>query len=137
MYNSFSCFAVHSKMAQSTSAKSKPLEGLYTDTDPGLVKVLCDNKAPRIKRQVASIDKKSDFRAKSGPFITSTSHMGQCQRRSLQKRSMFQVQECIVSRMPKYTEERGSLGQVLVARSMSVTVSSTAQRSHLQQLERS
>ena len=28
----------------------------------GLVKVLCDNKAPRVKRQVASIDKKSDFR---------------------------------------------------------------------------
>ena len=25
----------------------------------GLVKVLCDNKAPRIKRQVASIDKKN------------------------------------------------------------------------------
>ena len=189
MYNRFSCFAVHSKMAQSTNAKSKPLEGLYTDTDPddrseiimditirmpgkagtmmmevkvdpgtqpsciplhkfktlfphlcrdglpkeglldntqnefqsynggdmtcyghllidvkdkvtkkyhpirfyvmntdvprilishaasywlGLVKVLCDNKAPRIKRQVASIDKKSDFRAKSGHFRTST-----------------------------------------------------------------
>ena len=34
MYNRFSCFAVHSKMSQSTSAKSKPLEGLYTDTDP-------------------------------------------------------------------------------------------------------
>ena len=185
----FSCFAVHSKMSQSTNAKSKPLEGLYTDTDPdnrseiitditirmpgkagtmmmevkvdpgaqpsciplhkfktlfphlcrdglpkeglldntqnefqsynggdmtcyghllidvkdkvtkkyhpirfyvmntdvprilishtasywlGLVKVLCDNKAPRIKRQVASIDKKSDFRAKSGHFRTST-----------------------------------------------------------------
>ena len=33
-YNRFSCFAVHSKMAQSTNAKSKPLEGLYTDTDP-------------------------------------------------------------------------------------------------------
>ena len=32
-YNRFSCFAVHSKMAQSTNAKSKP-EGLYTDTDP-------------------------------------------------------------------------------------------------------
>ena len=180
MYKRFSCFAVHSKMSQSTNAKSKPLEGLYTDTDPdnrseiitditirmpgkagtmmievkvdpgvqpsciplhkfktlfphlcrdglpkeglldntqnefqsynggdmmcyghllidvkdkvtkkyhpirfyvmntdvprilisnaasywlGLVKVLCDNKAPRIKRQVASIDKKSDFRA--------------------------------------------------------------------------
>ena len=188
-YNRFSCFAVHSKMSQSTNAKSNPLEGLYTDTDPdnrseiitditirmpgkagtmmmevkvdpwvqpsciplhkfktlfphlcrdglpkeglldntqnefqsynggdmmcyghflidvkdkvtkkyhpirfyvmntdvprilishaasywlGLVKVLCDNKAPRIKRQVASIDKKSDFRAKSGHFRTST-----------------------------------------------------------------
>ena len=33
-YNRFSCFAVHSKMAQSTNAKSKPLEGLYIDTDP-------------------------------------------------------------------------------------------------------
>ena len=37
----------------------------------GLVRVLCDNKAPRIKRQVASIDKKSDFKAKSGHFRTS------------------------------------------------------------------
>ena len=188
-YKRFSCFAVHSKMSQSTNAKSKPMEGLYTNTDPdnrseiiiditirmpgkagtmmmevkvdpgaqpsciplhkfktlfphlcrdglpkeglldntqnefqsynggdmtcyghllidvkdkvtkkyhpirfyvmntdvprilishaasywlGLVKVLCDNKAPRIKRQVASIDKKSDFRAKSGHFRTST-----------------------------------------------------------------
>ena len=33
-YNRFSCFAGHSKMSQSTNAKSKPLEGLYTDTDP-------------------------------------------------------------------------------------------------------
>ena len=41
----------------------------------GLVKVLCDNKAPRIKRQVASIDKKSDFRAKSSHFRTSTPNM--------------------------------------------------------------
>ena len=40
----------------------------------GLVRRLCDNKAPRIKRQVASIDKKSDFTAKSGPFRTSTSN---------------------------------------------------------------
>ena len=38
----------------------------------GLVRVLCDNKAPRIKRQVASIDKKSDFRAKSDHFRTSS-----------------------------------------------------------------
>ena len=188
-YNRFSCFAVHIKMSQSTNAKGKPMEGLYTDTDPddrseiitdvtirmpgkagtmmmevkvdpgaqpsciplhkfktlfphlcrdglpkeglldntqnefqsynggdmtcyghllidvkdkvtkkyhpirfyvmntdvprilishaasywlGLVRVLCDNKAPRIKRQVASIDKKSDFRAKSGHFRTSS-----------------------------------------------------------------
>ena len=42
----------------------------------GLVKVLCDNKAPRVKRQVASIGKKSDFRAKSSPFRTSTSNTG-------------------------------------------------------------
>ena len=34
MYNRFSCFAVHSKLAQSTNTKSKPTEGLYTDTDP-------------------------------------------------------------------------------------------------------
>ena len=33
-YNRFSCFAVHSKMSQSTNGKSKPMEGLYTDTDP-------------------------------------------------------------------------------------------------------
>ena len=38
--------------------------------------MLCDNKAPKIKRQVASIDKKSDFRANRGPFRTSTLHMG-------------------------------------------------------------
>ena len=42
----------------------------------GLVKVLCDNKACRVKRQVASINKKSDFRAKSSPFRTSTSNTG-------------------------------------------------------------
>ena len=40
----------------------------------GLVRVLCDNKAPRTKRQVASIDKKSDLNAKSGHFRTSTSN---------------------------------------------------------------
>ena len=201
MYNRFSCFAVHSKMSQSINTKSKPLEGLYTDTEPdnrseiitditmrmpdkagtmmmevkvdpgvqpscitlhkfkalfphlcrhglpkeglldntqnefqsynggdmtcyghflidvkdkvtkkyhpirfyvmntdvprilishaalywlGLVKVLCDNKAPRIKRQVASIDKKSYFRVKSGHFRTITSNMGS----SSQKKQM-------------------------------------------------
>ena len=198
-YNGVSCFAVHSKMSQSTNAKSKPMEGLYTDTDPdnrseiitdvtirmpgkagtmmmevkvdpgaqpsciplhkfktlfphlcrdrlpkeglldntqnefqsynggdmtcyghllidvkekvtkkyhpirfyvmntdvprilishaasywlGLVRVLCDNKAPIIKRQVASIDKKSDFQAKSGHFRTSTSNTASsCQKK--------------------------------------------------------
>ena len=40
----------------------------------GLVKVLCDNKAPKMKRQVASIDKKSDFKPKSGPFSTTVPH---------------------------------------------------------------
>ena len=197
-YNRFSCFAVHSKMSQSTNAKSKPSEGLYTDTDPdyrsevitdvtirvpgkpgtmmmevkvdpgaqpsciplqqfqtlfphlcrdglprpglldntqsefesynggdmtcyghplidvrnkvtkkyhpirfyvmntevprilishaasfwlGLVKVLCDNKAPRIKRQVASIDKKSNFRTKDGPKMTSMQCLGSSSRK--------------------------------------------------------
>ena len=192
-YNRFSCFAFHSKMAQSTNTKSKPSEGLYTDTDPdqrseiitdvtirvqgkpgtmmmevkvdpgaqpsciplqkfqtlfphlcsdglprpglldntqsqfesynggdmtcyghllidvkdkftkkyhpirfyvmntdvprilishaasywlGLVKVLCDNRAPWIKRQVASIDKKSNFRAKDCPKMTSMQRLG-------------------------------------------------------------
>ena len=42
----------------------------------GLVKVLCDNKVPKIKRQVASVDKKSDFRSESGPFSKGTPHMG-------------------------------------------------------------
>ena len=201
MYKRFSCFAVHSKMSQSTNAKSKPMEGLYTDTDPddrseiitdvtirmpgkagtmmmevkvdpwaqpsciplhkfktlfphlcrdglpkeglldntqnefqsynggdmtcyghilidvkdkvtkkyhpirfyvmntdmprilishaasywlGLVRVLCYNKARRIKRQVASIDKKSDFRAKSGHFRTSSPNMAS----SSQKKQM-------------------------------------------------
>ena len=50
----------------------------------GLVKVLCDNKAPRIKRQVASIDKKYDFRAKSSHFRTSTPSTGS----SSQKKQM-------------------------------------------------
>ena len=41
----------------------------------GLVKVLCVNKAPRIKRQVALIDKKSDFKAKSSHFRTNASNL--------------------------------------------------------------
>ena len=34
----------------------------------GLVRVLCDNKAPRIKRQVASIDKKIRFQSEKRSF---------------------------------------------------------------------
>ena len=33
-YKRFSCFAVHRKMSQGTNANGKPMEGLYTDTDP-------------------------------------------------------------------------------------------------------
>ena len=69
------------------------------------------NKAPRIKRQVASIDKKSDFRVKSGPFRTSSPHTGSSsqkkQKLSLQERSLFQVQQHTISRMPKYKERKG------------------------------
>ena len=233
-YNRFSCFAVHSKMSQSTNAKSKPMEGLYTDTDPddrseiitdvtiripgkagtmmmevkvdpgaqpsciplhlfktlfphlcgdglpkeglldntqnefqsynggdmtcyghlvvdvkdkvtkkyhpirfyvmntdvprilmshaasfwlGLVRVLCDNKAPRIKRQVASIDKKIRFQSEkaviSGPVHqirrAALRRKRRHRRRSLQERATFQVQGCIISRTPKYKEERQPL----------------------------
>ena len=69
------------------------------------------NKAPQIKRQVASIDKKSDFRVKSGPFRTSSPHTGSSsqkkQKLSLQERSLFQVQQHTISRMPKYKERKG------------------------------
>ena len=58
----------------------------------GLVKVICDNKAPTVKRQVASIDKKSDFRAKTVLSLpvhqiweTALRRNRQHQRRSLQK----------------------------------------------------
>ena len=230
-YNRFSCFAVHSKMSQNTNAKSKPSEGLYTDTDPdnrseiitdvtirmrgkagtmmmevkvdpeaqpsciplhkfktlfphlcrdglpkeglldnthnefqsynggdmtcyghllidvkdkvtkkyhpirfyvmntdvprilishaasywlGLVRVLCDNKAPRIKRQVASIDKKSDFNAKSGHFRTSTANSASSSQKKQTTPKMvtsgpFQVQGCTVLRMPNYKQGRRPL----------------------------
>ena len=61
----------------------------------GLVKVLCDNKAPQIKRQVASIDKKCNV------LETALRRENPRQRWSLQERSLFQVQGCIISRMPK------------------------------------
>ena len=110
----------------------------------GLVKVLCDDKAPRIKRQVASIDKKSDFRAKSSHFRTSTPNMAS----SSQKKQMtpktvtsgkvhVQVQGCRILRTPKYKEERELLEWDLAEMWTSVKGSSTAKRNHLRQLERS
>ena len=260
-YNRFSCFAVHSKMAQSTNAKSKPLEGLYTDTDPDnrseiitditirvpgkactmmlevkvdpgaqpsciplhkfktlfphlcrdglpregfldnshnkfqsynggdmtcyghflidvkdkvtkkyhpirfymmntdvprilishaasywldLVKVLCDNKAPRIKRQVASIDKKSNFRVKSGPLRTSTSHMGSSsQKKQTTSKTVTSEKVHVPSpRMHSFEDTKIQGGKRRIRpRSggdvMLVMVSNTPKRSHLQQLERS
>ena len=260
-YNRFSCFAVHSKMSQSTNAKSKPVKGLYTDTDPddrseiitdvtirmpgkagtmmmevkvdpgaqpsciplqkfktlfphlcrdglpkeglldntqnefqsynggdmtcyghllidvkdrvtkkyhpirfyvmntdvpkilishaaaywlGLVKVLCVNKAPRIKRQVASIDKNLISKRKvviSGPVHQIRQAALRRNRRhrrwSLQERATFQVQLCTVSRTPKYKEGRRPLERDLAEMWTSVMGSSIAKRNHLQQLERS
>ena len=83
----------------------------------GLVRVLCDNKAPRIKRQVASIDKKSDLKAKSGHFRTSTSNSASSSQKKaddtenghFRKRATFQVQGCTVSRMPNYKKGRRPL----------------------------
>ena len=82
----------------------------------GLVRVLCDNKAPRIKRQVASIDKKSDFQAKSSHFRTTHQIWQAALRRSrrhrkwsLQERATFQVEGCTVSRTPNYKQGRRPL----------------------------
>ena len=260
MYNRFSCFAVNSKMSQSTNAKSKPMEGLYTDTDPdnrseiltdvtirmpgkagtmmmevkvdpgaqpsciplhifktlfphlcrdglpkkglldntqnefqsynggdmtcygyllidvkdkvtkkyhsirfyvmntdvprilishaasfwlGLVRVLCDNKAPRIKRQVASIDKKSDFQAKSGHVRTSTSNTASSsQKKQMTPKMVTSGKVHIPSpRMHNFKDAKiqGRKKATGVRSGRDVDVSdgsSTAKKSHLRQLER-
>ena len=259
-YNRFSCFAVHSKMAQSTNAESKPTEGLYTDTDLdarseiitdvtirmpgkagtmmmevkvdpgaqpsciplhkfktlfphlcrdglpreglldntlnefqsynggdmtcyghllidvkdritkkyhpirfyvmntdvprilishaaaywlGLVKVLCVNKAPRIKRQVASIDKKSDFQAKSGHFRTSTSNStSSSQKRQTTPKTVTSGASNIPSpRMHSFEDAKPKARKkatgVRPGRDVDVSDgSSTAKMKHLRQLER-
>ena len=84
----------------------------------GLVRVLCDNKAPRIKRQVASIDKKSNLRAKSGHFRTSSPNMSKqlseetddTEDGQFRKGLTFQVQGCTILRMPKYKEAKTATG---------------------------
>ena len=259
-YNRFSCLAVHSKMAQSTNAKSKPAEGLYTDTDPddrseiitditirmpgqagtmmmevkvdpgaqpsciplhkfktlfphlcrdglpkeglldnaqnefqsynggdmtcyghllidvkdrvtkkyhpirfyvmntdvprilishaaaywlGLVKVLCVNKAPRIKRQVASIDKKSYFKVKSGHFRTSTSNTASSSQEKQTTPKMVTSGEAHVPspRMHSFEDAkiqgRKKATGARPGRDVDVSDgSSTAKKNHLRQLER-
>ena len=110
----------------------------------GLVKVLCDNKAPRIKRQVASIDKKSDFRAKSGHFTTSTPNVASSsQKKQTTPKTVTSGKVHVPSpRMhsfkdAKYKEGRRPLECDLAAMWTSVMGSSTAKRNHLRQLERS
>ena len=256
----FSCFAVHSKMSQSTNAKGKATEGLYTDTDPddrseiitdvtirmpgkagtmmmevkvdpgaqpsciplhkfktlfphlcrdglpkeglldnthnefqsynggdmtcyghllidvkdkvtkkyhpirfyvmntdvprilishaasywlGLVRVLCDNKAPRIKRQVASIDKKSDFQAKSGHFRTSTSNSASSsQKKQMTPKTVTSGKGNIPSPRMQFpgrqitSREEGHWSEDLAEMWTSVMGSSTAKMNHLRQLER-
>ena len=84
----------------------------------GLVRVLCDNKAPRIKRQVASIDKKSDFRVEKRSFQDQFTKYGEqlseetddTEDGHFRKGHTFQVQGCTVSRMPNYKQGRQATG---------------------------
>ena len=109
----------------------------------GLVRVLCDNKAPRIKRQVASIDKNLISKRKaviSGPvhqiWRAALRRNRWHRKRSLQERATFQVQGCTVSRTPNYKQGRRPLEWDLAEIWTSVTGSSTAKMNHLRQLER-
>ena len=110
----------------------------------GLVKVLCDNKAPRIKRQVASIDKKSNFRAKSGHFRTSTPNVASSfQKKQMTLKTVTSGKVHIPSpRMHSFEDAKIQGGKratgVRPGRDVtSVTGSSTVKRNHLRQLERS
>ena len=106
----------------------------------GLVRVLCD-KAPRNKRQVASIDKKSDFRAKSGHFRTSTPNTASSsQKKQTTPKTVTPGKVHVPSpRMHNFkdTKIQGRVPLDLAEMRTSVTGSSTTKRNHLQQLERS
>ena len=110
----------------------------------GLVKVLCVNKAPRIKRQVASIDKKSDFRAKSGHFRTSSPNTASrlseetddTENGHFRSEQHSKSKRCTVSRTPNYRQGRRPLECDLAKTGTSATGSSTAKMKHLRQLER-
>ena len=79
----------------------------------GLVKVLCDNRAPRIKRQVASIDKKSDFRAKNSHFRTSTPNTASCsQKKQTTSKKVTSGKVCIPSpRMHSFEDTKTQGGK--------------------------
>ena len=105
----------------------------------GLEKVLCDNKAPIVKSQVASIDKKSDFRAKSGPFRTSTLHTGCTSMKKEHTMSKMVSSGKVPVPSPrihsfedaKLQGGEGAANRDLAGMSMSVTVSSKPRRKHL------
>ena len=65
----------------------------------GLVKVLCNNKAPQVKRQVASINKKSNLHAKSGPFSTTIPHTER--ERTSKKKQLSSTKTVNSSPMPR------------------------------------
>ena len=97
----------------------------------GLVKVLCVNKTPRIKRQVASIDKKSDFKAKSSHFRTSTANAASSfQKKQTTPKTVTSGEAHVPSpRMHSFEDAKRQGGT-------SVMGSSTAKKNHLRQLER-
>ena len=109
----------------------------------GLVRVLCDNKAPRIKRQVASIDKKSDFRAKSGHFRTSSPNTASSSQKKQTTPKMVTSGKAHIPspRMHSFEDAKIQAGKkatgVRPGRDVDVvTGSSTAKMNHLRQLER-
>ena len=111
----------------------------------GLVRVLRDNKAPRIKRQVALIDKKTDFREKSGHFRTSSPNTASSsQKKQMTLKTVTSGKAHVPSpRMHSFrgrqnTRKKGShWSEIWAEMRTSVMGSSTAKRSHLRQLERS
>ena len=111
----------------------------------GLVRVLCDNKAPRIKRQVASIDKKSDLKAKSGHFQDQFTKYGKqlseetddTEDGHFRKGQHYKSKDAQFRGRQITRKEDCHWSEDLAEMWTSVTGSSTAKRSHLRQLERS
>ena len=79
----------------------------------GLVRVLCDNKAPRIKRQVASIDKKIRFQSEKRSFQDQFTKYGKQLSEETDdtedghfRKGTHSKSKDAVSRTPKYKEGR-------------------------------